>query len=590
MHGRGQAEVRDQIELKNKCRRQHSGKAPSPIKPVVRGIPTIDTDQSCFLRKPREHSPTQTSKSRPLMASTKWTIAPCSSQIAALWPKRNASASAMVCVPSSSDTSSSLTSVRTVIPLANSPGGHRLGVNGLAIDQDHSILYVHKETWTLQRRSLYINRYSGGRDGVICAWNVDTCAPQSEDLNTPSTTFRKQVQAHTHWVNDVVLAQNNSTLVSASSDVTVKAWRPDAQDGSAAATIGAHSDYVKCLASPGTSASWVASGGLDHKICLWDLHGAGRSLEINVGKVEEGITKGSVYALCTKGSILASGGPESVVRLWDPKAGKNITKFVGHADNIRSILMSDDGGTLMTASSDQTVKVWSVTAGRCMHTLTMHNDSVWSLYSDHPQLSVFYSSDRSGMIAKTDTRHAADWDEGLSVAVCQEHEGVTKVIAANGDIWTATSSSSINRWKDVDTELQIATPHSPQHSRTGSSLSNYEQTAPTDSDSASSYSDDVAEQKIPIDAVLRLAITAPLPGTRYRNRHNSVINAGSVLRKASEAIMDSGLHPVLMLRDNPIETVQGQNGLIKHVLLNDRKRVLTLDTAGEVILWDLLKV
>ncbi len=28
----------------------------------------------------------------------------------------------------------------TVLPLANSPGGHRLGVNGLAIDTDRSIL------------------------------------------------------------------------------------------------------------------------------------------------------------------------------------------------------------------------------------------------------------------------------------------------------------------------------------------------------------------------------------------------------------------------------------------------------------------
>ena len=87
---------------------------------------------------------TQTSKLRPLMASTKWTIAPCSSQITVLWPERNANASAMVSVPPCSDTSSSLTSVRTVIPLANSPGGHRLGVNGLAVDQDHSILYVQR--------------------------------------------------------------------------------------------------------------------------------------------------------------------------------------------------------------------------------------------------------------------------------------------------------------------------------------------------------------------------------------------------------------------------------------------------------------
>ena len=28
-----------------------------------------------------------------------------------------------------------------MLPLANSPGGHRLGVNGLAVDVDQSILY-----------------------------------------------------------------------------------------------------------------------------------------------------------------------------------------------------------------------------------------------------------------------------------------------------------------------------------------------------------------------------------------------------------------------------------------------------------------
>jgi hypothetical protein len=39
-------------------------------------------------------------------------------------------------------TSPCLTVARTVIPLANSPGGHRLGVNGLALDHERSILYV----------------------------------------------------------------------------------------------------------------------------------------------------------------------------------------------------------------------------------------------------------------------------------------------------------------------------------------------------------------------------------------------------------------------------------------------------------------
>ncbi|RYP87892.1 hypothetical protein DL770_004726 [Monosporascus sp. CRB-9-2] len=270
--------------------------------------------------------------------------------------------------------------------------------------------------------------YSGGRDGVVCAWDLHLDLKQhanglsaSDSKPKPATSkFRASTQAHTHWVNDIVLASNNTALVSASSDLTVKVWRPSSAD-TEAHTIGQHADYVKSVASP-SWADWVASGGLDRKICLWDLSGKGKSLEIDVSG-EDVTEKGSVYALSVGRSILASGGPESIVRLWDPKTGKRVTKFVGHTDNIRAILVSEAGDTVMTASSDQTVKVWSVTAGRCMHTLTMHNDSVWSLFSDHPELAVFYSSDRSGLLVKTDTRGAQDMDEGLSVAIAQEHNG-----------------------------------------------------------------------------------------------------------------------------------------------------------------------
>ena len=32
--------------------------------------------------------------------------------------------------------------LRIVLPLADSPGGHRLGINGLAVDSDQSVLLV----------------------------------------------------------------------------------------------------------------------------------------------------------------------------------------------------------------------------------------------------------------------------------------------------------------------------------------------------------------------------------------------------------------------------------------------------------------
>ncbi|KAG8527502.1 uncharacterized protein KY384_007654 [Bacidia gigantensis] len=458
-----------------------------------------------------------------------------------------------------------------VLPLANSPGGHRLGVNGLAVDAENSILY------------------SGGRDGLICAWDLDVSITHHEGLVTPlsqPSTFRDQVQAHTHWVNDILLARSNSALVSASSDISVKVWRPHAEEIQMPTTIGLHSDYVKCLASAGSHTDWVASGGLDHKIRLWDLNGHGEKLQIDTGESESS-SKGSVYALSVRGSVMASGGPESIVRLWDPRTGKRITKFVGHTDNIRDILINQDGDRVMTASSDQSIKVWSVTAGRCMYTLTMHNDSVWSLHSDHPNLSVFYSSDRSGLVAKTDVRHCDDMDEGLSIAIAQEQEGVNKIAVAGDCLWTATSSSSINRWDDVDTTGQVQPNELPRHQRVSSIASRTKVPSPPSNPGAVPVYGQV-KAKIPISCVLRVSNNAPIPGETTRDMDVATIYSSISARKASEAFIDHELGNLVPYHELPAETIEGQHGLIKHVLLNDRRRVLTLDTAGEVTLWDLI--
>ena len=435
---------------------------------------------------------------------------------------------------------------------------------------------------------------------MICAWNLgldleshtfDNGDPHpspegastNESKRSKSYSFRKQVQAHTHWVNDILLAHSNSALVSASSDITVKVWRPHSEVSHTPTTIGLHSDYVKCLASPGAHADWVASGGLDHKIKLWDLNGGGEKLHIDLGEHE---AKGSVYALSVRGSVMASGGPESIVRLWDPKSGKRITNFVGHTDNIRDVLINEDGDTVMTASSDQSIKVWSITAGRCMYTLTMHNDSVWSLYSDHPQLSLFYSSDRSGLVAKTDVRDCPDMDEGLSLAVAQEHDGVAKVAVAGDYVWTATSSSSINRWYDVDTRMEVQSPESVRQQRgsvigSRAKISSLSKETPTVNGTTRS--------KIPLSCVLRISNNAAYPGQRVRDIEVSTTYSGRSARKMSEAVVDPDLGVIVPFYDLPQETIEGQNGLIKHVMLNDRRRVLTLDTAGEVTMWDLLR-
>ncbi|KAL6852190.1 hypothetical protein J3F83DRAFT_561492 [Trichoderma novae-zelandiae] len=461
----------------------------------------------------------------------------------------------------------------------SSAGGHRLGVNGLAVDTDNAILY------------------SGGRDGMICAWDLNLDLRPRNDVtdDTPAhppkstTTFRAQTQAHMHWINDITLAQHNTALVSASSDLTVKVWRPHSQEDSARAQkIGEHDDYIKCVATPPSDmgANWVASAGLDRKICLWDLNGGGKTLEVNVNG-EEVTEKGSVYALAVGRNLIASGGPEKTVKLYDPRTGSKVSNLVGHVDNIRAILIDDGGDTILSASADKTIKMWSVKGGRCMYTFTMHDESIWSLYSDDPRLGIFYSSDRSGLVAKTDVRGSLeDIDDGVSLAVAQEHFGVSKVVAAGGHIWTATNRSSINRWADVDTSANLPLPdmyRRRQRALSATSTRTRQSTA-----SAQPQTNGSSKTDIPAESVLRISNTATFPSRAPLDSEMNPNNDG-LSRKGSEVAVEQPEPEIKPVHSLPVETIEGQFGLLKHKLLNDRRRVLTLDTAGDVLMWDLIK-
>ncbi|PHH65440.1 hypothetical protein CDD81_2544 [Ophiocordyceps australis] len=447
----------------------------------------------------------------------------------------------------------------------SSTGGHRLGVNGLAFDPTRDILY------------------SGGRDGIVCAWDVSLGPAKSHSQpQSPSTRLRARNQAHMHWINDIVLAQNYTALVSASSDLAVKLWRPHSEeDNTRAQPIGAHDDYVKCVASPPAdiNASWVASGGLDRKICLWDLNGGGKSLEIDV-RGEEISQKGSVYALAVGRSLVACGGPTKTVRLYDTRSGSRVSKLVGHLDNIRSILIDDADDTILSSSADKTVKMWSVRGGRCMYTFTMHDESVWSLHSNDPRLGIFYSSDRSGLVVKTDVRGSLDdMDNGLSLALASEHTGVPKVLAARGQFWTATDRSSINRWADVDMDADLKLPE-PFRRRKAASGGSRQSPARTNTGSAEPL-------EVASASILRISNTANYPS------HNTPISDSrtaneATSRRCSDALARQPEPETQPIRETPNETIEGQFGLLKYNMLNDRRRVLTLDTAGEVLLWDLV--
>ncbi|UZJ57017.1 hypothetical protein CBS101457_006337 [Exobasidium rhododendri] len=296
-------------------------------------------------------------------------------------------------------------------------------------------------------------------------WEVDD--ESDKGAPTPATKFRQCIGSHTDWINDIVLCNQNQTVISASSDRSVKIWNPhDSNSSLTPQMLGMHNDYVKALAYA-PRANWVASGSFDKTIKVWDIQEMRTSPVVTIADPH---LRTSIYGLSVnaRGNIIAAASSEKTIQIFDPRSGHQISQLVGHTDNVRSVVLSQDGRHLLSASSDSTIRLWSLAEQRCLHTFTHHNDSVWSLFSNHESLDVFYSGDRSGIVCKVDWARCNEVSEGECVVLAKEKRvdgdakfergsiqdsraaGIFKILAAdNAYFWTANSSSEVNRWKDV---------------------------------------------------------------------------------------------------------------------------------------------
>ena len=62
-------------------------------------------------------------------------------------------------------------------------------------------------------------------------------------------------------------------------------------------------------------------------------------------------------AFTPDGSILASGGFDQKVKLWNVATGKELRTFEGHQGLVLSLSVSPDGHTLVSGASDNTIKL-----------------------------------------------------------------------------------------------------------------------------------------------------------------------------------------------------------------------------------------
>ncbi len=216
------------------------------------------------------------------------------------------------------------------------------------------------------------------------------CLIYVNHLSKPST-FRQAVQIHSDWVNDILLCNQNQTRLcrllppKVVTDLSLEQSylrRPTVLSRPGVPTR--HPYLTPLLSVPTLTTSdvsptgntqvqlitlfihafraspeqgWVASGSFDRTIKLWDLSRASQATAtpplMTLAPPETSGSKTSIYALAVdpQGHTIVSGGPERVIRMWDPRAGKRIGKLVGHTDNIRAVLLSEDARCVRCCTS-----------------------------------------------------------------------------------------------------------------------------------------------------------------------------------------------------------------------------------------------
>jgi len=154
---------------------------------------------------------------------------------------------------------------------------------------------------------------------------------------------------------------------------------------------------------------------------------------------------------------ILSASSDNTLKLWEQDSGECLQTFTGHSGSVTACAFSPDGKQLLSASDDNTLKLWDRTSGECLQTFTGHSGSV---------TACAFSPDGKQLLSASDDATLKLWDrdDGECLQTFTEHSSLVTACAFSPDgkqLLSASADNTLKLWgRDSGECLQTFTEHS----------------------------------------------------------------------------------------------------------------------------------
>ncbi|MEG3931437.1 caspase family protein [Microcoleus sp. T3_B1] len=189
---------------------------------------------------------------------------------------------------------------------------------------------------------------SASSDGTVRLWPITP--------NSPNTLVESLIiRAHQTRIWGAEFSPDGKLIASASDDGTIKVWK---RDGTFIATLSGHTAAVRYVTFSSNS-KIILSASSDNTLRLWEWKTDPKNFHT---KEFARVQKPYLVRFSPKDKLIAaSNGVDSTVRIWTTTQGTQERYIIGrHKDIVSDFNFSLDSKSIVTASGDRTIRIWSL--------------------------------------------------------------------------------------------------------------------------------------------------------------------------------------------------------------------------------------